>query len=96
MMIFSWLNAYKNVLLIAIGAAVVGLIFTAGIRHEARKHEAATARVNLPIVEARGRDEAEIAANDQAAKVADAAVAAGVTQTCPLNAPTAKLLAEVR
>jgi hypothetical protein len=93
-------SAYKNVIaigaLIALGGLIVTGIYTAGIRHEQRKWALEMASRNAPILEQRGKDEAELAAGAEAAKAVDTAVAAGVTQSCILTPQSAKLLAEVR
>lgn len=93
-------SAYKNVIaigaLIALGGLIVTGIYTAGIRHEQRKWALEMASRNAPILEQRGKDEAELAAGAEAAKAVDTAVAAGVTMACPLNEATARLLASVK
>jgi hypothetical protein len=90
------LNLYAVVALIGLGGVIVSGIFIAGERHNQRKHEAAAARINVPLAEMRGRDEAEVAAETRAAKATDDAIAGAVQQQCILTEDTARLLASVR
>lgn len=89
-------NLYAYGALVALGALIVVGIFNAGARHNQMRHDSATAKVNLPIVEQRGKDEAEIAAEAEASKKSDAVVAGAISQQCVLTSETAKLLASVR
>jgi hypothetical protein len=92
----AWLNAYKNLVLLGVGAAFVVFVFAAGARHNERKHEAATAELNAPILEQRGKDEAELAAEAKAAETVDTSVKGALAQKCLATEETAKLLAGVR
>lgn len=96
MIFLSWLNATKNLWLIGAGAALVMGIFVAGQVHEKRKTEAEIAAVNVPIAEQRGKDEAEIAAERDAASRTDAVVSANLKQSLILNEETARLVNSVR
>lgn len=94
------ISAYKNLIaigaLIALGGTIVTGIYVAGIRHEQRKWALEMAERNKPIIEQRGKDEAELAAEAAAAANTDAAVAGAISQMCPATAETARLMASVR
>jgi hypothetical protein len=90
------LNLYAIGVLVVLGGVIVAGIFNAGEQHNQMKHDGATAKVNIPIVEDRGKDEAEVPANDQAGKATADAVAGAVSQTCVLTPETVKLLAGLR
>lgn len=98
-MILSWLggkNLYAMAALVVLGGVIVTGLFSAGARHERRKAEAETAKVNVPIAEQRGQDEAQVPANDEAGKAAASAVAGAVKQQCIITGETARLLASLR
>jgi hypothetical protein len=90
------LNLSAMAALVVLGGMAVAGIFMAGARHNELRHEAATAEVNAPIIEQRGKDEAELAAEKAAAERADAAVAGAISQVCPVTEETARLLASVK
>lgn len=95
MMILHWLKSPNAWAALAIVGVVV-LIFNTGQRYERRKTDADVAAVNQPIVEQRGRDEAEIAAEKAVDAKTDAEVVAALTQGCPVTELTAALLGKVR
>ena len=95
MTMIPWLKSPNLYAVLGILAIVV-LIFNVGQRHEQRKVESEVAAVNKPVVEQRGKDEAEIAAEKAASAKTDADVVAALTQTCPVTEATAILLAKVR
>jgi hypothetical protein len=96
MNLFKSLNLYAMLALVVLGGTIVTGIFMAGARHNELRHEAAAAEVNAPIIEQRGKDEAELAAEKAAAERADAAVAGAISQVCPVTEATANLLASVK
>src|SRR5262245_34728788 len=100
MIALSWLNATKNLWLlgiaVALGGAIVSGIYMSGVRHEQRKWALEMAERNKPILEQRGKDEAEIASGEEAGKAVDAAVKGSLSQACVLTPETAKLLASVK
>ena len=96
MMIFSWLNATKNLWLIGIGVAVAIMIYVAGGHNNELRTASEVAAVNVPIAEQRGEDTAQMAAEDAAGKKVDAVVSGAISQACVLTEETAKLLASVR
>lgn len=92
----SFLNAYKNLVLLGIGAAFIAAVFFTGVKYEQRKDAAEIAEVNVPLAKLSGQDEAQVPANEEAGKAADAVVAGAVGQQCILTDQTARLLASVR
>ena len=96
----SFVNATKNLWLLGVaillGGAIVSGIYLKGARDEQRKWALEMAERNKELAALSGKDEAEVSANDEAGKVADAVVAGAVSQVCPVTADTARLLASVR
>lgn len=92
-MILSWLKA-TNTYLYAIAAVLigVGLVFNAGQRSERNANAAEVAAVNAPIVEQRGKDEAELAAEALAAEMRDRLFASAPRQVFILDEETARAL----
>lgn len=90
------LNIYGYAAVAILGGLIVIGLFNAGARHNQMQHDNATAQVNAPILEQRGKDEAELAAEAAAAKNTDAAVAGAISQMCPATAETVRLMASVR
>lgn len=89
-------NFYAIGLAVVVVVLIVVGIFNAGARHNEAKHEKATVATNKVIVEARGKDEAELDAEAKAAETVDASVKANLKQTLILNEGTAKLLGSVK
>jgi uncharacterized membrane protein affecting hemolysin expression len=89
-------NFYAYGLLAFVVVLIVTGIYTAGQRAERNKQAAEMAKINAPIIEQRGKDEAEIKANEQAAETVDAAVKAKIKQTLILDGETAVWLGMVR
>ena len=89
-------NFYAYGLLAFVVVLIVTGIYTAGQRAERNKQAAEIAKTNAVIVEARGKDEAEIAAQDKAAETVDAAVKAKIKQTLILDGETATWLGLVK
>lgn len=96
MIALSFLNAYKNLVLLGVGAAFVAAVFFTGVKYEQRKDDAEIAAVNVPLAKQAGKDEAEVAANDEAGKATDAVVAGAIAQTCVLTPETVKMLAGLK
>jgi hypothetical protein len=95
----AWLKLptfYAIVLAVAVGGLIVTGIFRAGVKYEQRKDEAEMAKINAPIIEQRGKDEAEIAAEAKAAETIDAAVKANIKQKFVLDQDTAQWLGAVK
>lgn len=90
------LNLYAFIALVGLGGVIVSGIFMAGKKAEKNSVAAEIARVNVPLAEQRGKDEAELASNDAMAKVTDAAVRAELKQTCILTEETVTLLAKLK
>jgi hypothetical protein len=89
-------NFYAIVAAVIVGGLIVTGIFRAGVKYEQRKDAAEMAAINAPIVEQRGKDEAEMTAEDKKAKEIDAAVKAALNQRFILDGDTIKLLNSVR
>jgi hypothetical protein len=89
-------NVYAVVALVAIGAMIITAPYIAGRRAERNKQAAEIAKTNSVIVEARGKDEAEIAANDKAGKEVDETVKANLKQTFIMDKDTALWLGLVK
>jgi hypothetical protein len=87
------LNANKNIIavvgLVMLGGMIVTGIYTAGQRAERNKTAAEMAPINTSIVADRGKDEAEIAANEKAGSEVDATVKANLKQTFIIEDQTA-------
>ena len=94
-MITPWLKSPNLYAVLAILALVV-VIYSAGGGHERRKADAVVAKVNKPILEQRGKDEAELAAEADKAKTVDELVKAALSKRFILDAETAALLAKVK
>jgi hypothetical protein len=96
----AFLNANKNIVgaafLVLLGVMIVTGSYSAGKRSERNKQAAETAKVNAIIVEDRGKDEAEIAAEAAAADKIDKAVKAALKQRFVLDEETARLLGSVK
>jgi hypothetical protein len=101
--ILAFLNANKNVggaiALVLLGVTIVSGSYMAGERHRDNVLAVATAKTNGKIVEQRGKDEAEIAAQDADAARIDAAVKAELAlkknERFILDEDTAALLRKV-
>jgi hypothetical protein len=93
------LNANKNIIacvaLVLLGVTIVFGSIRIGVKMERNKNAAETAATNTIIAEDRGKDEAEIAAAETAAKSTDAAVKGALKQTLILDEETARLLSSV-
>jgi hypothetical protein len=89
-------NLYAGIALVVVGGMIVAGIFNMGRRFEKGENAAELAAVNAPIVEQRGKDEAEIAANDKAGKDVDETVKANLKQTLILDKDTAVWLGLVK
>jgi hypothetical protein len=97
--LLPWLrspNAWAGAILVGLCVAAFAGTYIAGIRHEQRKWVLQMAAKNAPIVEQRGADVAEMAAEEEKAAAVDAAVKAALKQRFVLDAETAKLLSSVR
>lgn len=90
-----WLKS-TNLWLAASIVAMVVIVFMAGERHERRKNAAELAERNIPLAEMRGRDEAEIPAENKRLEETAAGASQAVTQSCPVTAETARLIAAVK
>jgi hypothetical protein len=98
-MLSPWLksiNLYAMLALVAVGGLIVTGIFRAGVKYEQRKDEAEMAKINAPIIEQRGKDEADLTAEAKAAETIDAAVKANIKQKLVLDQDTARLLGSIR
>lgn len=101
---FALLNANKAIVgyvaLVLLGVTIVSGSYISGQRAERNKQAAEIAKVNAPIIEQRGKDEAELAAQEEAAKRIDAAVKAELelkkNERFILDPDTAKLLGAVK
>jgi hypothetical protein len=89
-------NFYAIGLAVIVGGLIVTGIFRAGVKYEQRKDEAEMAKINAPIIEQRGKDETELAAEAKAAETIDAAVKAKLKQTLILDGETATWLGMVK
>lgn len=96
----AFLNVNKNIIgaafLVLLGVMIVSGSYISGQRAELSKQAAATAKLNSAIVEQRGKDEAEISAQAEAAETVDAAVKAKIKQTLTLDRDTAVWLRLVK
>lgn len=90
------LNLYAMVALVVLGGVIVTGIFRAGANYNEAKHERATEKINKVIVEDRGKDEAEIAAEAKAGAEVDETVHANLKQTFILDSDTALWLGLVK
>lgn len=90
------LNLYAMGALFILGAAAVSGIYLKGARDEQRKWALEMAERNKPILEQRGKDEAEVPANDAAGEHTAAVVAGAVKQECVLTPETVRLFAGIR
>lgn len=98
-MILPWLmgkNLYAIVGLIALGGAIVSGLYIKGYRDAQRKWALEMADRNKELAALSGKDEAEIAAEDKAAKATDAAVSGAISQVCVITPETARLMASIR
>lgn len=93
------INLYAVAALVILGGVIVAGIFHAGVKHERNKNAAENAETNTVIVGDRGKDEAEIQAQDAAAAKIDAAVKKELelkaNQRFILDEDTARLLNSV-
>lgn len=86
------INLYAALGLVLVGGLIVTGIFNAGANYNEGKHERATAQTNTLIVEQRGKDEVEMAAEKLAAEMRDKVFASSPRQKLILDEATAKLL----
>jgi hypothetical protein len=83
---------YAIGLAVIVGGVIVAGIFRAGANYNEAGHKEAAVETNKVIVEARGKDEAELAAEAFAAEMRDKVFASAPRQQFILDDATAKAL----
>lgn len=89
-------NFYAIGLLVFLGAGILIATFVVGVRYERRGNASEIADTNVPLAHQRGKDEAELSAEDKTAKAVDEAVRKALSKRFILDAETARLLSSVR